>query len=99
MSYLVDIVGSLSIVAKSEDMNSGVTTDLSVSCIRAGKEGEELTLYGRCDKRGKRLAYTRVDMYVFPDVVDGEAAVSAENAKYLVASGRHTKYIVDKPRM
>ncbi|KAI8895080.1 HotDog domain-containing protein [Globomyces pollinis-pini] len=78
---LIDIGGTMAIYAKQDEEkmdNAGVSVDLSVSYLNGGKLGDLLTIHSVCDKFGKNLAFTRVDILVDEKVI---------------ATGRHTKYM------
>ncbi|CAG8437296.1 3435_t:CDS:2 [Ambispora gerdemannii] len=79
IATLIDIGGSLAIASKGI-YNTGVSTDINVSFINAAKLNDVLTIEGKCEKLGKNLAFTSVDIH------------NKETGK-IIAQGRHTKYI------
>lgn len=76
---LVDIMGTLALVAKDKD-KAGVSVEINVSFLAAAKEGEVITAEGRVLRLGKTLGYTEVSIF-------GEDG----HKMRLLATGRHTK--------
>ncbi|KAI8381314.1 HotDog domain-containing protein [Radiomyces spectabilis] len=77
LATAVDIGGSLALASHGL-FATGVSTDINISYISGAKEGQTITLDARCDKLGKTLAFTSIDL-----TADGR----------LVATGRHTKFV------
>ncbi|KAL1927101.1 hypothetical protein VTP01DRAFT_5064 [Rhizomucor pusillus] len=77
LATVVDVGGSLAVASKGL-YATGVSTDINISYISGAKEGQVITLDCRCDKLGKTLAFTSVEM-----TADGR----------LVAIGRHNKFV------
>src|SRR5688572_2854640 len=67
---LIDIGGSLAIAAKYNSLETGVSTDMSISYLRSAKEGDLLQFIGliriesMCVKSGRNLAFTNVEVFV-----------------------------------
>jgi acyl-coenzyme A thioesterase 13 len=80
---LVDIVGSMALIAKGATFPS-VSTDISVSFMSSAKEGDIITILGKCEKMGRVLGFTSVLIKK-----DGES----------LAKGSHTKYILQKTKI
>ncbi|CAG8452069.1 8014_t:CDS:2 [Ambispora leptoticha] len=79
IATLMDIGGSLAIASKGLN-STGVSTDLNVSYISGATLNDVLKIEGNCEKLGKTLAYTSIDIY------------NKETGK-IIAKGRHTKYV------
>ncbi|KAI8333540.1 HotDog domain-containing protein [Chlamydoabsidia padenii] len=77
LATVVDIGGSLALASKGL-FATGVSTDINISYISGAKEGQMVTVNALCDKLGKTLAFTSVE-------------ISSEGK--LVAQGRHTKFV------
>jgi acyl-coenzyme A thioesterase 13 len=73
----------MAISAATNSAHSGVSVDLNVSYLKAIKVGETIDIVGKCDKVGKTLGFTTIDLFVKNE--NGE--------KMLAATGRHTKFI------
>lgn len=79
IAALIDLGGSLA-VASNGLFATGVSTDLSVTYIRAGAQASDIIrVEATCDKLGKMLAYTSIKIF------DAE--------QKLFAKGSHTKYV------
>ncbi|KNC97148.1 uncharacterized protein SPPG_09477 [Spizellomyces punctatus DAOM BR117] len=81
---LVDIGGSLAVAAKANNTYTGVSTDISVSFLNGGKIGDKLQIHSTCNKKGKTLAYTTVEV---------------KAGDKLLATGSHTKYVGGTPKV
>ncbi|KAI9255145.1 putative PaaI_thioesterase family protein [Phascolomyces articulosus] len=77
LATVVDIGGSLALASKGL-YATGVSTDINISYISGAKEGQVVTIDCRCDKLGKTLAFTSVEL--------------SSNGR-LVATGRHNKFV------
>ncbi|KAI8073285.1 HotDog domain-containing protein [Gongronella butleri] len=77
LATVVDMGGSLALASKGL-FATGVSTDINISYISGAKEGETITVDATCDKLGKTLAFTSVEM--------------SSNGR-LVALGRHNKFV------
>jgi len=77
-AFLVDHAGTLAIMTADRDGRSGVTTDLNVTYLAAGRGGEAVLAKARVLKPGKTLAFVTVD-------------VVRESDGVLCAQGRMTK--------
>eukprot|EP00842_Homolaphlyctis_polyrhiza_P007075 jgi/Hompol1/957/HPOL_002616-RA len=75
---IVDVAGSLAIAARTQGMNTGVSTDISVSYLNGGKLGDLLRIEAECPKAGRTLAFTSVKVFA---------------GDKLLAHGSHTKFI------
>ena len=78
-STIVDTVSTMAIMA-NERAVPGVSTDLSVSFLRAARPGETITIDSECVKLGRTLAFATV-----------EIRRSSDNE--VIALGRHTKHV------
>ncbi|KAJ3186944.1 hypothetical protein HDU85_006981 [Gaertneriomyces sp. JEL0708] len=78
---LVDIGGSLAVSAKTNSTYTGVSTDINVSFLNAGKIGDQLQIESVCHKSGKTLAYTNV---------------TVKSGDKILVTGSHTKYVGQK---
>ncbi|KAI9499006.1 acyl-coenzyme A thioesterase-like protein 13 [Zychaea mexicana] len=77
LATVVDVGGSLALASKGM-YATGVSTDINISYISGVKEGQVVNVDCRCDKLGKTLAFTSVDL--------------SSNGR-LVATGRHSKFV------
>ncbi|KAG2215954.1 hypothetical protein INT45_004088 [Circinella minor] len=77
LATVVDVGGSLALASKGL-YATGVSTDINISYISGAKEGQVVTIDCRCDKLGKTLAFTSVEL--------------SSNGR-LVAIGRHNKFV------
>ncbi|ORX54914.1 hypothetical protein DM01DRAFT_1027656 [Hesseltinella vesiculosa] len=77
LATVVDMGGSLALASKGL-FATGVSTDINISYISGAKQNEIISVDARCDKLGKTLAFTSVEMTC--------------NGK-LVALGRHNKFV------
>jgi acyl-coenzyme A thioesterase 13 len=73
---LVDIGGTLAIAAKEGKF--GVSTDMSISFLRAANEGDVVRIESKLVKSGRNLCFTTTELYVGDD---------------MIATGSHTKYM------
>ncbi|ORX55904.1 Thioesterase/thiol ester dehydrase-isomerase [Piromyces finnis] len=80
ISSLIDVVGSLSVTSFGEKYSKHVSADINVSFMRGAKVGDEIFVEARCEKLGRSLAFTVVELY------NGKT-------KNIIAEGRHTKFI------
>lgn len=78
-STLVDTISTIAIMA-NERGEPGVSTELSVSYLRAPKLGETVRIDAECLKVGRTLAFAKVDIRRLSDDA-------------LVAVGKHTKFV------
>lgn len=84
IAALVDTVGSLAVGSNGYKM-TGVSTDINSTYMSdAGRLGEEVRLEGLCDKQGRTMAFTRVNIY--------------NHAGKLAARGSHTKFLKQMPK-
>lgn len=79
IATLVDDAGTLAIMTADRDGRPGVTTDLNVSYLVAGRAGETVEIAAEVLKVGRTLAYVSVDLRR----EDGT----------LLAQGRMTKFL------
>ena len=77
---LVDYAGTLAIMSADKEGRPGVTTDLNVSYLSAGRPGESVLVEAHCLKAGRTLAYVSVDLLREQDGVR-------------IAQGRMTKFM------
>ncbi|ORY98690.1 putative PaaI_thioesterase family protein [Syncephalastrum racemosum] len=77
LATVVDIGGSLALASKGL-YATGVSTDINISYISGAKEGQVVSVDCVCDKLGKTLAFTSVQL-------------TADSR--LVALGRHNKFV------
>ncbi|KAI9310263.1 acyl-coenzyme A thioesterase-like protein 13 [Dichotomocladium elegans] len=77
LATVVDVGGSLALASKGM-YATGVSTDINISYISGAKEGDVITVDCRCNKLGKTLAFTTVEL--------------SSNGR-LVALGRHNKFV------
>ncbi|KAG0168288.1 hypothetical protein DFQ30_004976 [Apophysomyces sp. BC1015] len=75
---VVDIGGSLALASRGL-FATGVSTDINISYLSGAKEGDMISVLAQCDKLGRTLAFTSVDI----KTSDGR----------LVARGRHNKFV------
>ncbi|CAO3629122.1 unnamed protein product [Cunninghamella blakesleeana] len=61
LATVVDIGGSLALASKGL-FATGVSTDINISYISSAKEGDIVTVDATCDKLGKTLAFTSVQL-------------------------------------
>ncbi|KAG8529973.1 uncharacterized protein KY384_005455 [Bacidia gigantensis] len=78
IASLVDLGGSLAL-ASNGLYATGVSTDLNVTYLKAGKIGDLLRAEVICDKLGKNLAFTTSSFF--------------SSKGELIARGSHTKYV------
>ncbi|KAJ1411750.1 hypothetical protein B484DRAFT_402526 [Ochromonadaceae sp. CCMP2298] len=76
---LFDEISTYACLAKDKTHRPGVSVHLSTEIVQSVKAGEEVTIYTRCDKVGKTLAYCSLE------VLDSRGQ--------LVASGKHIKHL------
>ncbi|XP_065182753.1 acyl-coenzyme A thioesterase 13-like [Sycon ciliatum] len=81
-STLVDTVSTVAIMA-SDRSAAGVSTDLSVSFVRAAKIGERIRIDAECLKAGRSLAYANV-------------TISRCSDDAILCTGKHTKFFTEK---
>ncbi len=62
IATLVDDIGTLAIMSADAESRPGVTTDLSVSYLRAAPAGAEVTIEGKAAKTGRSLAFVEVEL-------------------------------------
>ena len=79
IATLVDVAGTIAIMAADQEHRPGVTTDLNVSYFAAGRLGDTVTARARTLKSGKTLAFVSVHL----SNQDGT----------LLAHGRMTKFM------
>ena len=98
IGYLIDVCGSASIAAKRQHLMTGVTTDLNMTCIRAAKPGDLLTIHSQSEKVGRNVVFSSVNLYVFPDEVTTIDQLQGKQdlQEFLIAGGRHTKFISNR---
>lgn len=80
IATLVDDAGTIAIMTADRDGRPGVTTDLNVSYLAAGRAGEAILIVAEVLKCGRTMAYVRVD-------------VRSEQSGRLIAEGRMTKFL------
>ena len=80
IATLVDDAGTLAIMTADKDGRPGVTTDLNVSYLAAGRAGEVVLAVAEVLKVGRTLAFVTVD-------------VRSEQSGRLLAQGRMTKFL------
>jgi acyl-coenzyme A thioesterase 13 len=80
IATLVDDAGTLAIMTADKDGRPGVTTDLNVSYLSAGRAGEAVLVEATVLKSGRTLAYVNVDL-------------RRERDGALIAQGRMTKFL------
>lgn len=81
ISSLVDIVGSMSVSSYGKKYNRHVSANINVSFMRGTKINDEVIVIGKCEKLGRSLAFTEVELY-------------NKNTKKLLAEGKHTKFLL-----
>ncbi|MEZ6186141.1 MAG: PaaI family thioesterase [Planctomycetota bacterium] len=79
IATLVDVAGTIAIMAADQAHRPGVTTDLNVSYFAAGRLGDTVTARAQVLKSGKTLAFVSVDL------------TNPQGA--LLAQGRMTKFM------
>ncbi|KAI7869331.1 HotDog domain-containing protein [Spinellus fusiger] len=77
LATVVDIGGSLAIASRGL-FATGVSTDINISYLSSATQGDVLTMVAKCDRLGKTLAFTSVDI---------------KCKDTLVAIGRHNKWV------
>jgi acyl-coenzyme A thioesterase 13 len=77
IATIVDVVGTLALLS-NDPKRAGVSTDLSVSFVRAAKVGDTICATGRVLKSGARLGFSEVH-------------IRRQSDNELIATGRHTK--------
>ena len=80
IATLVDDAGTIAIMTADKDGRPGVTTDLNVSYLAAGKAGEAVLVVAEVLKVGRTLAFVTVDL-------------RSEQTGKLLAQGRMTKFL------
>ena len=81
IACLIDIGGSLAIIAssnKKDDEYVGVSSDMNISFLSSAKKDDLIEIRSTCQKLGRNLAFTKVDLYV------GDRQI---------AFGSHTKFM------
>jgi len=81
VATLVDILGTLALVAKDKD-KAGVSVEINVSYVGPARLGERVVAVGQVLKLGRTMGFTAVEL-----VADGGDGKEPR----LVAVGRHTK--------
>ena len=76
IATLVDIMGTLALLGR-DSSRPGVSVDINVTYLSAGREGDRVTCVGRVNKIGRTLGFT-------------EVRISGGDGK-VIALGRHTK--------
>lgn len=79
IATLVDVAGTIAIMAADHESRPGVTTDLNVSYFAAGRLGDTVRAEAKALKSGKTLAFVEVELLN----QDGK----------LLAQGRMTKFM------
>ena len=80
IATLVDDVGTLAVMTGDKDGRPGVSTDLNVSFLSAGRAGDVILVEATVLKTGRTLAYVSVDL-------------RRESDGTLIAQGRMTKFL------
>ncbi|VVT56095.1 uncharacterized protein SAPINGB_P004806 [Magnusiomyces paraingens] len=81
IASIVDLGGSLAVASKGL-YSTGVSTDISVTYLSSGgKVGDEINIKCTCDRMGRTLAFTTIELS------------NVHNKVF--ARGSHTKYIKD----
>jgi len=80
IATLVDDAGTIAIMTADKDGRPGVTTDLNVTYLAAGKAGEAVLVVAEVLKSGRTMAYVSVDL-------------RNEQTGKLLAQGRMTKFL------
>lgn len=80
VATLVDVVGTVALMAADRDGRSGVSTDLNVSWFAPGPKGASVLVEATVLKIGKTLGFVTVDL-------------RRESDGVLMAQGRMTKYM------
>jgi acyl-coenzyme A thioesterase 13 len=81
IATIVDVLTSIAIRKLHRDGQSGVTASLTVECVNAAQEAEELLVVATVSKIGKNLAFTSCRLSRFDDPT------------YVIATGAHTKFL------
>lgn len=97
IATMVDVVGSAAIFTMGAARH--VSIDLNVTYIGSCNPGEEVRIIGRCPRVGGRIGFSDVEFWRKRRAEEADTAVRPNDAdEILVASGRHTKYIMrEKP--
>ena len=80
VATLVDDAGTIAIMTADKDSRPGVTTDLNVTYLSAGRSGETIVVEAQVLKVGRTMAYVSVDLRREKDGV-------------LIAQGRMSKFM------
>ena len=79
---LVDVVSTFALVEDTEEslMKLGVSVNMNIDYMKAGKLGSEIIIDAQVKKRGKKLAFLDVE-------------IRDQDNNDLIAKGSHTKFI------
>lgn len=91
-AYLADVCGSISISAKSQTINTGVSTDINVSYFRKVESGN-VEIISTVDRVGKLLAFTSIRFYALPEGKTITKENLDELEEYMISRARHTKFV------
>lgn len=80
IAAIVDDAGTIAIMTADKEGRPGVTTDLNVSYVSAGRGGEAVLVDAVVLKSGRTMAYVSVDL-------------KREKDGALIAQGRMTKFL------
>lgn len=81
IATLIDVLTSIAIRKLHREGHSGVTASLTVECVNAAQEGEEVLIVATIHKIGKNLAFTSARLTRLAD------------PSFVIATGAHTKFL------
>lgn len=93
MAYLADMCGSISIAVNTNNLNTGVSTDINVAYFRKASTGL-VDIISTVDKGGRSLAYTSISFYSIPKESSLTKDTLDKFNDNLIAKARHTKFLI-----
>jgi acyl-coenzyme A thioesterase 13 len=82
ISTIIDEFTTHAIFAADTKDRASVSLELSVSFLASAKQGDLMVILADCDKVGSQLGFASADVYC---------------GDRLVAQGKHTKYMMNRP--
>ncbi|KAM9987924.1 hypothetical protein ACTFIZ_003302 [Dictyostelium cf. discoideum] len=86
IATLIDVISTLACI-NLDDINPGVSIELSTKYSTAAPEGRKIYIVSSNYRKGKNIAFTETTIYL-----------DSEDSGIVVAKGSHTKFLPIKPK-
>jgi acyl-coenzyme A thioesterase PaaI-like protein len=84
MTTLIDEVTSFAVFKVDKELRGSVSINLSVAFLNSAAVNRDILILASCDKLSKHLAFTTAKVY-------------DEGSLKLLATGEHTKFMMNRP--